>query len=83
MKILFKSMIALLLIIGCNEAADHKIINESVADISDLSMTEDLQRVYSGRRQRLMEQTENGVAILRSDCEFDGGRHEWRAANSF
>ena len=80
MKHLFKFMLVLLLIAGCNKPADLNKSNKLIPDISDLSITEELQEIYAGRRKNLMEQIEDGTVILRSDCAFDGGRHEWRAA---
>ena len=83
MKHLIKLMIVLFLITGCTNPVDHNKSDKLIPDIGDLSMTENLQQIFSERRKNLMEQIKDGIVILRSDCAFDGGRHEFRAANNF
>ncbi|HJX71922.1 MAG TPA: aminopeptidase P N-terminal domain-containing protein, partial [Bacteroidales bacterium] len=83
MKHSFILLITIFLIAGCKKAADTNIPARLVPDINDLSMTENMQKIYSERQEKLMGQIEKGVVVLRSDCDFDGGRHEYRAANNF
>lgn len=70
-------------ITGC--IRDSKIDNKNTLgpDISDLAMTEDLQKIFSERRNDLMAKIDNGIIVLRSDYGYDGGRHEYRVADNF
>mgnify|MGYP001256499982 FL=1 len=42
-----------------------------------------LQKVFSMRREAILDTIGDGLLILRSDYGFDGGRHEYRAAGNF
>ncbi len=83
MKNLINLLLAILLITGCHRDADMYQSTQLIPDISDLSMTENMQKIFTERRKKLMKQIENGIVILRSDGDFEGGRHEYRAANNF
>jgi Xaa-Pro aminopeptidase len=76
-------MLTMSIIAGCNKAPDRSEKKSGIADISDLAMTEELKKLYSERRQNLITKTGNGVVVLRSDYAYDGGRHEFRAADNF
>lgn len=83
LKYILYSILAVILINGCKNAADIKENESLVPDISDLNMTEDLKKTFADRRKVLMDQTDSGIVIIRSDYGFDGGRHEFRATNNF
>lgn len=65
--------------------------NKNVADQEQYSSTDaspvinkiSLQSFFQKRRERLLEKTGKGIILLRADYGFDGGRHEYRAANNF
>jgi hypothetical protein len=57
--------------------------NSPNPDISDLVMSEDLQKIFSERRNDLMTRIDNGIVVIRSDYGYDGGRHEYRVADNF
>lgn len=46
-------------------------------------MSEDLQKIFSERRNDLMTRIDNGIVVIRSDYGYDGGRHEYRVADNF
>lgn len=76
-------LIVLSLLAGCKRPPDAYEHTLSVPDISDLAMSADLQKACAARRQKLAETIGNGVAVVRSDGDHDGGRHEFRATNNF
>ena len=83
MKHLIIFLLFISLISGCKKTPNVKENRGRIPDISDLAMSEDLQKIFSERRQKLMDKIGNGIVIIRSDCGFDGGRHKFRAANNF
>jgi Xaa-Pro aminopeptidase len=83
MKYILYSILAVIMITGCKNAADIKENELLVPDISDLKMTEDLKKTFAERRKVLMDQTDSGIVVIRSDYGFDGGRHEFRVTNNF
>jgi len=68
---------------GCKNAENTNEYNSLIPDISDLAMTEDLQKIFSDRRKDLVAQFDKGIVVLRSDYGYDGGRHEFRVADNF
>lgn len=46
-------------------------------------MSDDLRKVFAERRKRLTAKIGNGVVLVRSGYGYEGGRHEFRAANNF
>jgi hypothetical protein len=76
-------LIAVFLTAGCRKTEEINKNTLLIPDISDLKMTADMQRIFSERRKKLMDQIEKGVIVFRSDYMFDGGRYEYRAANNF
>ena len=52
-------------------------------DPGDLIMDEELQKVFSLRREAILDSIGDGLLILRSDYGFDGGRYEYRVAGNF
>lgn len=82
-----KKLILILFVIymtaGCNKPANISIKKASAPDISDLTMSEEMQQVFAERRQNLTANIGNGIVVLRSDFGYDGGRHEFRAADNF
>ena len=52
-------------------------------DVSDLEMTAELKEAIAERRKTLLAEIDNGIIMLRSDYGYDGGRHEYRAADNF
>jgi Xaa-Pro aminopeptidase len=83
MKYLIFSLFLVCMISGCKNAPDSTGNKTLIPDISDLDVSENLMKIYTGRRQNLTEKTGNGIVVLRSDYGYDGGRHEFRAANNF
>lgn len=71
------------MIFACNSSIDFTDKSPALADIDDLTFTADHAKIFSGRRNDLLFKTGNGTVILRSDYGFDGGRHEYRAADNF
>lgn len=71
------------IIAGCTTPVikDDKKVNSP--DISDLSVTAEFQKSLTSRRIALLEKTDNGVIIIRSDYGYDGGRHAYRASDNF
>ncbi len=82
-KYILYSILAVILISGCKNTADIKENESLVPDISDLKMTEDLKKIFADRRKVLMDQTDSGIVVIRSNYDFDGGRHEFRVTNNF
>lgn len=83
MKYIFYPILAVILITGCKNAADMKENESLVPDISDLAMSENLKKIFAERRKILIDQTDSGIVVIRSDYGFDGGRHEFRVTNNF
>ena len=71
------------MITGCRNAPDSTGNKTLLPDISDLDVSENLVKIYAERRHDLMAKIGNGIVVLRSDNGYDGGRHEFRAANNF
>ena len=68
---------------GCLRDGNIQKSSVQIPGISDLEMTEDLQKVFSERRNDLLTKIDNGIVVLRSDYGYDGGRHEYRVADNF
>jgi len=83
MKYLFFSLFLVYMITGCRNAPDSTGNKTLLPDISDLDVSENLVKIYAERRHDLMAKIGNGIVVLRSDNGYDGGRHEFRAANNF
>ena len=83
MENLFIILIIISITIGCKNTSKTDDNIGIPADISDLEMSAEMQKIYSARRGNLISKTGSGIVILRSDYGFDGGRHEYRAADNF
>ncbi len=71
------------LITGCNKFPDFTEKTISLTDTNDLTFSADQSKIFSERRNNLLAKIGNGTVILQSDYGYDGGRHEYRAANNF
>ena len=76
-------LIVLCTITACKRDVSIDKKNALISDITDLFMTEDLQKIYSERQNDLMAKIDIGIVILRSDYGYDGGRHEYMVADNF
>lgn len=83
MKQIALALIILGFLAGCKHSPNSKDYVWPAADISDVNISEELQKVYSDRRQMLAAAIGTGVVVVRSEGNREGGRHEFRAANSF
>ncbi len=82
-----KRLIILLLItvfvVACHRGGQQHDSTPEAPDTGDLTMDAGLQKVFSMRREAILDTIGDGLLILRSDYGFDGGRHEYRAAGNF
>lgn len=76
-------LLSLFILTGCQRDGNIHEPGVLIPDISDLVMTEDLQKVFSERRNDLLAKIDNGIAVLRSDYGYNGGRHEYRVADNY
>lgn len=82
-----KQLLFLLFIVfistSCNKASLAGQKRDFSKDTSGFINNKDLQPFFLKRRESLMGKTGKGIILLRADYGFDGGRHEYRAANNF
>ncbi len=68
---------------GCKDQSGTVAETSAGPDISDLAMTDDLRRVFSERRSRMMGQVEEGIVIISSGSYPSGGHCEYRVNDNF
>ncbi|MBE0675184.1 MAG: aminopeptidase P family protein [Bacteroidales bacterium] len=68
---------------GCKDRSGAVAEKSAGPDISDLAMSDDLRRVLSERRTRLMGQVEDGIVIISSGSYPSGGHCEYRVNDNF
>jgi Xaa-Pro aminopeptidase len=83
MKNLISIISLVFLTSACNNSSDFTYRSHLLADIDDLTFSEDHAKIYSERRNDLLTKIGNGAVILRSDYSYNGGRHEYKAAENF
>lgn len=70
-------------VVACDSNRHGHADSLSAPDTGDLQMNPQLQKVFSLRREAVLDSIGDGLLLLRSDYGFDGGRHEYRAASNF
>ncbi len=68
---------------GCKDRSGAVAEKSAGPDISDLAMSDDLRRVFSERRSRLMSQVEDGLFLISSGSYPSGGHCEYRVNDNF
>lgn len=76
-------ILAIGILSGCKVRSGAASENSTIPDISDLSTSDDLRRVFSDRRSRLMDQVEDGIVIISSGVFPSGGHCEYRVNDNF
>ncbi len=76
-------MMAIGIFSGCKGRSGVVAETSAGPDISDLAMSDDLRRVFSERRSRLMGQIEEGIVIISSGSFPSGGHCEYRVNDNF
>ncbi|MCU0458753.1 MAG: aminopeptidase P family protein [Bacteroidales bacterium] len=82
-----KKLIILPLVIfflaACDNNSQRHIDGNLAPETGDLQMNQELQKIFSLRREAVLDTIGEGLLLLRSDYGYDGGRHEYRAASNF
>lgn len=82
-KQLILIILAFIIISGCNEHSGIVIKEAPAPDISDLSMSENMRRIFYDRRTRMINQIEEGIIIIGSGAFPSGGHCEYRVNDNF
>jgi len=83
MKRLIIPFLVTVSMVACNYSGQQPDVAYETPDTDDITMDNHLQKVFSLRREAILDTIGNGLLMLRSDYGFDGGRHEYRAAGNF
>jgi Xaa-Pro aminopeptidase len=76
-------ILAVIINFGCNEPSGIVTKENTVPDISELSMSENLRKLYAGRRTRMMDHVEEGIVVIGSGSFPSGGHCEYRVNDNF
>lgn len=83
LKLLIIIILASGVLSGCKDPSGAVAEKSAGPDISDLAMSDDLRKVFSERRSRLMDKVEDGLVLISSGSYPSGGHCEYRVNDNF
>ncbi len=83
LKLLIIIILASGVLSGCKDPSGAVSEKSTGPDISDLAMSDDLRKVFSERRSRLMDKVEDGLVLISSGSYPSGGHCEYRVNDNF